>query len=128
VEEARASPKVFAKKTVGQVADHVGEVIAKLTKKPAVIGHSFGGLLTQIVAGRGLSAASVAIDPAAERPRFVSLEPPLGLLAHLLLSLHVPDASTRYLVGSLLFADDPTPEADRGGLRGHSQSVETAEP
>ena len=37
---------------------------ASSTKKPAVIGHSFGGLLTQIVAGRGLSAASVAIDPA----------------------------------------------------------------
>jgi non-heme chloroperoxidase len=39
-------------------------VIGKLSKKPAVIGHSFGGLLTQIIAGRGLSAASVAIDPA----------------------------------------------------------------
>jgi non-heme chloroperoxidase len=46
------------------VADHVGEVIGKLTAKPAVIGHSFGGLLAQIIAGRGLSAASVAIDPA----------------------------------------------------------------
>jgi pimeloyl-ACP methyl ester carboxylesterase len=64
VEEARANPGVFAKKTVGQVADHVQEVIGKLTGKPAVIGHSFGGLLTQITAGRGLSAASVAIDPA----------------------------------------------------------------
>jgi pimeloyl-ACP methyl ester carboxylesterase len=64
VEEARASPDVFAKKTVGQVADHTAEVIGKLTRKPAVIGHSFGGLLSQIVAGRGLSAASVAIDPA----------------------------------------------------------------
>ncbi|MEK6252788.1 MAG: alpha/beta hydrolase [Actinomycetota bacterium] len=64
IEQARANPEVFAKKTVGQVADHVGEVIAKLTRKPAVVGHSFGGLLTQIVAGRGLSAASVAIDPA----------------------------------------------------------------
>jgi pimeloyl-ACP methyl ester carboxylesterase len=32
--------------------------------KPAVVGHSFGGLLAQIVAGRGLSAATVAIDPA----------------------------------------------------------------
>jgi non-heme chloroperoxidase len=64
VEEARANPEAFAKKTVGQVADHVGEVIGKLTRKPAVIGHSFGGLLAQIVAGRGLSAASVAIDPA----------------------------------------------------------------
>ena len=64
VEEARANPDLFAHKTVGQVADHVGEVIGKLTTKPAVVGHSFGGLLTQMIAGRGLSAASVAIDPA----------------------------------------------------------------
>jgi pimeloyl-ACP methyl ester carboxylesterase len=64
VAEANAHPEVFAHKSVGQVADHYEEVIGKLDKKPAVIGHSFGGLLTQIVAGRGLSAASVAIDPA----------------------------------------------------------------
>jgi len=64
VEEANAHPDVFAHKSVGQVADHYAEVIGKLEKKPAVIGHSFGGLLTQIIAGRGLSAASVAIDPA----------------------------------------------------------------
>src|ERR1700737_1380000 len=64
VAEAKAHPEVFAHKTVGQVADHYAEVIGQLKKKPAVIGHSFGGLLTQIVAGRSLSAASVAIDPA----------------------------------------------------------------
>jgi non-heme chloroperoxidase len=64
VEEAKANPEVFAHKTVGQVADHFADVIGKLDKKPAVIGHSFGGLLTQIIAGRGLSAVSVAIDPA----------------------------------------------------------------
>jgi non-heme chloroperoxidase len=64
VEEANANPEVFAHKTVGQVADHFADVIGKLTKKPAVIGHSFGGLLTQIIAGKGLSGASVAIDPA----------------------------------------------------------------
>ena len=64
VEEAKANPDVFAGKTVGQVADHFGAVIEELDKKPAVIGHSFGGLLAQIVAGRGLSAASVAVDPA----------------------------------------------------------------
>jgi non-heme chloroperoxidase len=64
VEQANAKPEVFAHKSVGQVADHFAEVIGKLKKKPAVIGHSFGGLLTQIVAGRGLSAVSVAIDPA----------------------------------------------------------------
>jgi non-heme chloroperoxidase len=64
VEAARANPDALAGKKVGQVADHVGEVIAALNKKPAVVGHSFGGLLAQIVAGRGLSAVSVAVDPA----------------------------------------------------------------
>jgi non-heme chloroperoxidase len=64
VEEANAHPEVFADKTVGQVADHYADVIGRLERKPAVIGHSFGGLLAQIVAGRGLSAATVAIDPA----------------------------------------------------------------
>jgi pimeloyl-ACP methyl ester carboxylesterase len=63
VEQARAKPEVLAKKTVGQVADHTAEVIGKLTKKPAVMGHSTGGLVAQIIAGRGLSAATVAIDP-----------------------------------------------------------------
>ena len=64
VEEANAHPEVFAGKSVGDVADHYSDVIGKLVRKPAVIGHSFGGLLTMIVAGRGLSAASVAIDSA----------------------------------------------------------------
>jgi non-heme chloroperoxidase len=67
VEEANADPSVMAKKSVGQVADHYQEVTEGLQKKPAVIGHSFGGLLTEIVAGRGLSAASVAISPAPSR-------------------------------------------------------------
>jgi non-heme chloroperoxidase len=64
VAEANAHPEVFAKKTVGQVADHFEEIVSKLDKKPIIIGHSFGGLLAQILAGRGLAAVSVAIDPA----------------------------------------------------------------
>ena len=64
VEQANEHPEVFARKTVGQVVDHFSEIIGRLDAKPAVIGHSFGGLLTQIVAGRGLAAVSVAIDPA----------------------------------------------------------------
>ena len=63
VEEARANPAVFAKKTLKQVADHTTEIINALDKKPVVMGHSTGGLLAQMVAGRGLSAATVAIDP-----------------------------------------------------------------
>jgi pimeloyl-ACP methyl ester carboxylesterase len=64
VAEANAHPEAFAGKTIGQVADHFSSVIEQLDRKPAVIGHSFGGLLAQIVAGRGLAAASVAIDAA----------------------------------------------------------------
>jgi non-heme chloroperoxidase len=64
VAEAGANPDVFAHKTVGQVADHFDEIIRGLDRKPAVIGHSFGGLLGQILAGRGLASATVAIDPA----------------------------------------------------------------
>ncbi|HEY0487603.1 MAG TPA: alpha/beta hydrolase [Mycobacteriales bacterium] len=64
VAEANAHPEVFADKTVGQVADSYAAIIDKLDRKPVVIGHSFGGLLTQMVAGRGLAAASVAIDAA----------------------------------------------------------------
>jgi pimeloyl-ACP methyl ester carboxylesterase len=64
VAEALANPDAFAKKTVGQVADHYSLVIGTLTRKPAVIGHSFGGLIAQIIAGRGQSAATVAVDAA----------------------------------------------------------------
>jgi pimeloyl-ACP methyl ester carboxylesterase len=63
VEEARANPDVLARKTLKQIADHTTEIISALDKKPVVIGHSTGGLLAQMLAGRGLSAVTVAIDP-----------------------------------------------------------------
>jgi len=64
VAEANARPEVLADKTVGQVADHTEQIIRALKTKPAIIGHSFGGLLAQILAGRGCSVATVAVDPA----------------------------------------------------------------
>ena len=63
VQEARANPDLFAKKTLGQIADHTAEVIGKLDTQPAVMGHSTGGLVAQMIADRGLSAATVAIAP-----------------------------------------------------------------
>jgi pimeloyl-ACP methyl ester carboxylesterase len=63
VDDARANPDVFAKKTLKQVADHTAEVINALDAKPALMGHSTGGLLAQMLAGQGLSAVTVAIDP-----------------------------------------------------------------
>src|SRR4029077_14570739 len=64
VAEANAHPEVMAHKTVGQVADHFERIVPGLNRKPAIVGHSFGGLLAQILAGRGLSAVTVAVDPA----------------------------------------------------------------
>src|SRR5258708_1811259 len=75
VEEAKAHPEVFARKSVGQIADHYAEVIGGLKKKPAVIGHSFGGLITQIIARRRLSAVSLADHPP---PLPVSPPPPIS--------------------------------------------------
>ena len=64
VEEAFAHPEVFAHKMVQQVTDHYLVAISRLTSKPAVIGHSFGGLIAQKIADEGASAATVAIDNA----------------------------------------------------------------
>jgi pimeloyl-ACP methyl ester carboxylesterase len=64
VAEANRSPELFAQKTLGLVAEHFEAIIRRLRIRPAIIGHSFGGLLAQILAGRGLSCATVAIDPA----------------------------------------------------------------
>jgi pimeloyl-ACP methyl ester carboxylesterase len=64
VAEAREHPEVFAHKMVQDVTDHYLNAISELTKKPAVIGHSFGGLIAQKIAGEGASAATVAIDNA----------------------------------------------------------------
>jgi non-heme chloroperoxidase len=64
VEEARRDPDVFARKMVKQVTDHYLGAVRKLARKPAVVGHSFGGLIAQKIAGEGMSAATVAVDPA----------------------------------------------------------------
>jgi non-heme chloroperoxidase len=64
VAEANADPQVFAHKSIGQVADHFAQIASGLKRKPAVIGHSFGGLVAQMIAGRGCASVTVAIDPA----------------------------------------------------------------
>jgi non-heme chloroperoxidase len=64
VEEAHEDPSVFAHKMVQGVTDHYLEAISLLDRKPAVIGHSFGGLIAQKIAGEGVAAATVAIDNA----------------------------------------------------------------
>jgi pimeloyl-ACP methyl ester carboxylesterase len=62
--EAREHPEVLAGKSLGEITHHYAEAIGGLARKPVVIGHSFGGLLTEKLAGQGLAAGAVAIDPA----------------------------------------------------------------
>lgn len=64
VAEGKANPELFAGKSVGQIADHLQLVIERLDRKPILLGHSFGGLLVQILAGRGLATSTVAVSPA----------------------------------------------------------------
>jgi non-heme chloroperoxidase len=64
VEEGRAHPEIFAGKTIGGITSHFENVIKQLNAKPAIVGHSFGGLVTQKLAGQGLASVSVPIDPA----------------------------------------------------------------
>jgi non-heme chloroperoxidase len=64
VEEAKEDPEVFAHKRIKQVTDHYIDAIHQLKMKPVVVGHSFGGLIAQKVAGEGVAAVTVAIDPA----------------------------------------------------------------
>ena len=66
-DKANADPASLAGRTIGEVARHHQEVIERLDRKPFVIGHSFGGALAQILAAKGLSLATVAIDPAGLR-------------------------------------------------------------
>src|SRR4051794_9356450 len=52
-----------APETIGKVMAHFTRITEALKRRPALIGHSFGGLIAQTLAGHGLSAATVAIDP-----------------------------------------------------------------
>lgn len=64
VEALREHPEVIARLTVPEVVDHLAGIIEGLDRPPVVIGHSFGGTLTQLLLARGLGAAGVVVDSA----------------------------------------------------------------
>lgn len=67
VQEANDDPEAFAHKRLAQVTQHYVSAIQQLKRRPAIVGHSFGGLIAQQIAGEGVSAVTVAISPAAKR-------------------------------------------------------------
>jgi pimeloyl-ACP methyl ester carboxylesterase len=64
VEELRKNPDIVANLTVPETVDHLASVIESLDVPPIIIGHSFGGTLTQLLLARGLGAAAVVVDSA----------------------------------------------------------------
>ncbi len=64
VAECRANPQAIANRGVTEIADTYARFIATLPSPPILIGHSFGGLIAQVLLSRGVAAAAIAIDPA----------------------------------------------------------------
>jgi pimeloyl-ACP methyl ester carboxylesterase len=67
VEDIRRDPSPLNGLGVTECVDHYDKIIRGLDEPPIVMGHSFGGLFVQMLADRGLGAATVAIDAAAPR-------------------------------------------------------------
>ena len=64
INELRRNPAAIARLGITEIVDHYEKIIRGLDSAPIIIGHSFGGLITQILIDRGLGAAGVAIAPA----------------------------------------------------------------
>jgi pimeloyl-ACP methyl ester carboxylesterase len=64
VESLRENPEVIANLTVPETLDHLATVIEKVETPPIIMGHSFGGTLTQLLLARGLGSAGVVVDSA----------------------------------------------------------------
>lgn len=67
VSEIRGDPSSLAGLGVTEIVDHYDGIIRELERPPIIMGHSFGGLVTQLLADRGLGAAAVPIAPAPPR-------------------------------------------------------------
>jgi pimeloyl-ACP methyl ester carboxylesterase len=71
VEAIRNDPSPLAGLGIREIVDHYEQMIREFDEPPILIGHSFGGLVVQVLLDRGLGAAGIAIDSA----------PPKGIFA-----------------------------------------------
>ena len=76
IEQLRRDPSGIAELGVTEIVDHYDAIIRDLDQPPIIMGHSFGGLFTQILLDRGLGAAGVAIDSARSRASWCCRSPP----------------------------------------------------
>ena len=70
IEQLRRNPSAIAKLGLADVVRHYEQIICQLDEPPIIIGHGFGGLVTQILLDRGWGAAGVAIESAPAKGAF----------------------------------------------------------
>src|SRR5918911_3187461 len=76
VEALRRDPTVMNGLGLAEVVDHYDRIIRGLDTPPVIMGHSTGGLLTELLLDRGLGAAGVGVSPAPVKG-VLRLPPPL---------------------------------------------------
>lgn len=86
VAKIRANAQKYAGLGIGEIVDHLEKIIRALPESPIIMGHSFGGLMTQLLLDRGLGAAGVAFEPAQPRGIFRIPLITLRAAAHVLLN------------------------------------------
>lgn len=92
VEALRKNPYVIANLGVPETVDHLASVIETVETPPIIMGHSFGGTLTQLLLARGLGSAGVVIDSASTEGVRVN---PISQARSLFPALRTPRTATR---------------------------------
>ena len=113
VAAARENPDLVANTSIDEAVAHYSALIAGLGRPPVLIGHSFGGLITEKLLGQGIGAAGVAIDPAQIKgvlplplSQLRSGLPALGNPANLHKSVSLTKEEFRYGFGNALSEEE----------------------
>lgn len=64
VAEVRAQPGLLNCLDIQNVTDHYDRIVRQIRPPPIIMGHSFGGLIEQLLLNRGIGAAGIAVEPA----------------------------------------------------------------
>ncbi|MGW2571478.1 alpha/beta hydrolase [Streptomyces sp. NPDC001537] len=110
---------------VREIADHYERFLRTLDEQPIIIGHSFGGLVTQILLDRGLGAAGVALHPAPAKgvlrlplSTLLATRPVLGNPANLRRTVKLTDRQFHYAFANTLPKEQAAAERVRWSVPG----------
>jgi non-heme chloroperoxidase len=92
VKLARENPQSVADKGLDEIVEFHAQQIRRLGTKPVIIGHSFGGLIAERLAGIGLALATIALDPAPMKGVYIL---PLSALRVASIALRNPENRSR---------------------------------